>query len=135
MQRVDTPDLSSEVGPETIRVFVLRSEQATGGGRAVIVYDSHREIGRLGKGAHLAWDHPASRRLLRVVFDRPALDGGVLETLVDHNAEGGQTVYYEVALRGPLESAAGTPVVTRLDGVQGAELVERSAQAAFERGR
>ena len=136
-QRVEIPDLGTDVHPEMTRVFVIRSDQFMGSARPLIVYDSQREIGHLAAGHYLVWDHPTSRRLLRFVFDRPDHDGGGLETLVDHDPRGGQAVYYQVELRynapqNETGGGPGAPIAKRLDRSEGERLVERAGLASFE---
>ena len=133
IQRLPIPERTAPIPAEATRVVVLRKAQAIGSGRSVLVFSGQREVGRLAAGSHLMWDNPTGRRLLRVVFDRPKLDGGPLETYVDHKVPAGQIVYYEVAVQGPSGSTPGTPVVTRIEEAEGLRRMERSDPARFER--
>lgn len=139
VQRVPVADVAAAVSAERSRAVVFRRDQVPGREFPFVVYDGEREIGRLGAGRHLAWDHAPGRRLLRVVAKRPSLTGSPLDVLIDHRAEAGGTRYYEVRLalgddERPVGGSVAAPLADELDAGEALQRLEGAEAPNFDEG-
>lgn len=139
VQRVPVADVAAAVPAERSRAVVFRRNQVPGREFAFVVYDGQREIGRLGAGRHLAWDHAPGRRILRVVAKRATLTGDPLDVLIDHKAEAGGTRYYEVRLalgddERPVGVSVAAPLADELDESEALRRLEGAEAPNYDEG-
>ena len=97
-QRVPAPAQESDrPAPAMCRIYILRMPQLKGSVRGVSVKENEREIGRIGDDRYLVWERPAGRSLVIVTYD----DVGVHddpESMIDVDAEAGETYYYGLTI-------------------------------------
>ncbi|MEO0650822.1 MAG: hypothetical protein AAFZ65_09090 [Planctomycetota bacterium] len=112
-------DLEAPVAADRSRIVIVRENQGIGRNLDITVIDGRTEIGSLACGDYLSWDHAPGRRLIELHVNRPKIDGGMLETLLDHETAPGETKVYAIHInddvKGPLSVFRPEDVTRRAD--------------------
>jgi hypothetical protein len=98
-QFVPMPSQAVEVSsPAVCRIYVMRMPQAKGTFRDLRVKENEHEIGNIGSQSYVCWERPPGRSLVVVTYEGTVFEKDDRESMIDVQAEAGQTYYYGITV-------------------------------------